>query len=198
MTHPSSSSPPMDPERLEQLISFLQETERLKDTMRRSFTSQGRNESTAEHTWRLSLMVLLFEKELQDIDILRLIKICLVHDLGEVLSGDVPAVEQQADDGRHARERADLITLCAPLPADIRHEILDLWEEYEASETTEAVLAKGLDKLETVLQHGIGRNADDFDYDFNLHYGQAATERHPLTRQIRALADKTTRSRMKD
>nr|WP_321464117.1 HD domain-containing protein [uncultured Cohaesibacter sp.] len=189
---------PMEPERLEKVVTFLQSIEQLKNTLRRSVTSQGRTESTAEHTWRLCMMVLVLQNDLGDVDILKLFKICLIHDLGETLSGDVPAVEQSANDGRHDRERADLITLCAPLPEDIRVEILQLWEEYEASETKEAILAKGLDKLETVFQHGIGQNPSDFNYAFNLDYGRSATDRHALTRQMRELADNITRAKMPD
>lgn len=178
------------------IIEFLQAAERLKNTLRSGITSQGRAESTAEHSWRLSLMVLMFDRELGDCDRLKLLKLCIVHDLGEAISGDVPAIHQKGDDGRHERERADLLQLCGPLPADLRREILDLWDEYNAANTPEAVFAKGFDKLETMLQHVIGRNAPDFDYGFNLTYGLQQTDRHPLIRELRALVDEATRRRM--
>lgn len=189
---------PMDPQRLEGILAFLQGAEKLKDTLRSGATSGGRRESTAEHSWRLCLIVLLLDRELGAVDRLRLMKLCLIHDLGEAISGDVPATEQSADDGRIARERADMATLCAPLPADQRDEILGLWDEYSAGAAPEAALAKGLDKIETVLQHAIGANPADFDYGFNLAYGRDRTESHPLLRQIRARADAATRARMRD
>ena len=184
------------PSRLAAIIDFLQAAEKLKDTLRSGVTSNGRAESTAEHSWRLCLMVMLFDRELADYDRLKLLRLCLVHDLGEAISGDVPATCQSPDDGRAARERADLETLCAPLPDDLRGEILGLWDEYSGGTTPEARLVKGFDKLETMLQHLIGRNAADFDYAFNLTYGTQHTVRHPLLFQIRELVDAATRERI--
>lgn len=178
------------------IIDFLQAAERLKDTLRSGITAQGRAESTAEHSWRLCLMVMMFDRELGDCDRLKLLKLCIVHDLGEAISGDVPAIHQKGDDGRQERERADLVRLCAPLPDDLRGEIVALWDEYNTAASPEAILAKGFDKLETMLQHVVGRNAPDFDYGFNLTYGLEQTDRHPLIRELRALVDEATRKRM--
>ncbi len=178
------------------IVAFLQAAERLKDTLRSGHTAGGRPESTAEHSWRLCLMVLVLERHLPGIDLLRLLKLCLVHDLGEAISGDVPATRQTADDGKAARERADLAALAAPLPGAERTAILGLWDEYDAAATPEAVLAKGLDKIETVLQHAIGANPADFDYGFNLTYGTDRTGAHPLLAALRTLADAATRARM--
>lgn len=179
------------------IIDFLQAAERLKNTLRSGATSEGRAESTAEHSWRLSLMVMMFGRELGDCDRLKLLKLCIVHDLGEAISGDIPAIHQQGGDGRHERERSDLVRLCAPLPEDLRREILALWDEYNAAASPEAILAKGFDKLETMLQHVIGRNPPDFDYGFNLGYGLKQTDGHPLVRELRTLVDQATRRRMR-
>ncbi|BCH22053.1 HD domain-containing protein [Mesorhizobium sp. L-8-10] len=187
----------METSRFVGIIEFLQAAEQLKNTLRSGITSEGRPESTAEHSWRLCLMVMMFDRELGACDRLKLLKLCIVHDLGEAISGDVPAIHQKGDDGRAERERADLIRLCAPLPRDLQREILDLWDEYSAATTPEAVLAKGFDKLETMLQHLVGRNAPDFDYAFNLTYGVKQTDRHPLLRQLRALVDEATSRRVK-
>jgi len=192
----SEGRPEMDGDRLQGIIDFLQAAERLKDTLRSGVTSKGRPESTAEHTWRLCLMVMLLCRELEGCDMLRLLKLCIVHDLGEAISGDVPAIHQTGDDGRAARERIDLTTLCEPLADDLRREIIELWDEYNEASSSEAVYAKGFDKLETMLQHVAGRNAPDFDYEFNLSYGQQQTRRHPLLRQIRRLVDAATLARM--
>ncbi|MEL4072199.1 HD domain-containing protein [Ochrobactrum sp. GPK 3] len=183
---------PVDMGRLEGIVQFIQAAERLKSTLRSGHTAEGRPESTAEHSWRLCLLVTLFDKELGDCDRLRLLKMCLVHDLGEAISGDVPAIHQSADDGRAEREKADLIQLCAPLPDDLRAEILDLWADYNRGTSPEAIFAKGFDKIETMLQHNIGLNPPDFDYAFNLGYGLKQTERHPLLRQFRTLVDAQT------
>jgi len=185
----------MASDRLLGALAFLREAERLKSTLRSGYTSTGRPESTAEHTWRLCLMALVFAEEFGDIDLLRLIKLCIVHDLGEALSGDIPAVLQTEEFDKSAQERADLEVLTGALPPAKRSEILALWEEYEAASSPEAILAKGLDKLETILQHNQGKNPASFDYAFNLGYGQKQTSAHPLLAEIRALLDEETRAR---
>lgn len=187
---------PIDPSRLTAILAFVQAAEQLKDTLRSGITANGRAESTAEHSWRLCLMAMLFDRELAGYDRLKLLRLCIVHDLGEAISGDVPATCQRPDDGRAARERADLATLCAPLPGDLARAILDLWDEYSAAATPEAQMVKGFDKLETMLQHLIGRNAPDFDYRFNLSYGAQHTGKHPLLAQMRGLVDAATRERI--
>jgi len=135
---------------LEGILEFLRATEALKTTFRSGFTSAGERESVAEHAWRLCLMALLIAPSVPDVDFARLIKICVVHDLGEAIGGDIPAPEQArraeaGSSGKSADERRDLVTLVAPLPDALRREILDLWDEYEAASTSEARLAKALD-----------------------------------------------------
>lgn len=185
--------PAISPERMNSVLSFLDEANRLKDTLRSGRTPQGRQESTAEHSWRLCLLAILLAGELKDVDLLKLLKICIVHDLGEAISGDVPATEQRAGDDRAERERADLLTLCAPLPEDLRTEIVSLWDEYAQAASPEAIMAKGLDKIETMLTHTTGKNDDDFDYRFNLDYGLSATNRHPLLMALRHHVDERHR-----
>ena len=185
----------MTGDRLSGALDFLREVERLKSTLRSGYTSTGRPESTAEHTWRLCLMALVFSDEFENIDLLRLIKLCIVHDLGEALSGDIPAVLQTEGSGKSAQERADLEVLTKTLRPTKRAEILALWEEYEAASSPEAILAKGLDKLETILQHNQGQNPASFDYAFNLGYGRKQTAAHPVLAEIRAILDQETRER---
>ena len=177
-------------------LSFLREAEKLKDVLRSSHTSTGRPESTAEHTWRLCLMAIVFADAFDGIDLAKLLKICVIHDLGEALNGDVPAVEQAKDASKSARERADLRELADALDESKRAEIMALWDEYENASSFEGVLAKGLDKLETILQHSQGRNPADFDYEFNLSYGRKQTSAHPLLATIRDVLDQGTRARL--
>ncbi|RVT90542.1 HD domain-containing protein [Sphingomonas crocodyli] len=178
------------------IIAFLQSAERLKDTLRSGRTAQGRSESTAEHSWRLCLMIMAFERDLADHDIARLLKLAVVHDLGEAIHGDTPATEQHLDPDRNERERRDMAKLCALLPDDISGEMLNLWDDYAGARSPEARLVKGFDKLETMLQHLAGRNASDFNYAFNLSYGTAQTNYHPLLRDLRAIVDGWTRERI--
>ena len=184
------------PARLEAACDFLAGAAALKDTLRSGFTPAGRPESVAEHSWRLGLLALVLAGDMEGVDLGRLLCLILVHDLGEAISGDVPAIRQVPGDGRAARERADLEALCAPLPSDVRDRILALADEYAAARTPEAVMAKGLDKCETMLTHAEGANPADFDYAWNLGYGTDATARTPLLAALREVVDARTRARM--
>ncbi len=171
-------------------LAFFRAAEALKDTLRSGHTRSGRPESTAEHSWRLCLMALALEEELPGIDLRRLIELLIVHDLGEAVSGDIPAPAQRGD--KATDERADFASLVGLLPAAARTRLLARWDEYAAAATPEARLAKGLDRLETVLQHVQGANPADFDYGFNLGYGRGFTDAHPLIAALRAPVDRET------
>lgn len=183
------------------LLQFLRDAERLKTVTRSAFTSIGEVESVAEHSWRLALMASLVAPEFPDVDASRLVRMCLVHDLGEAIGGDIPAPEQarrRADgalEGKSAAERRDLLTLVEPLPQSLRDEVLGLWDEYESAATPTAKLAKALDKLETILQHTQGTNPPGFDYRFNLGYGREHTASPPLIATIREILDRATEER---
>lgn len=182
------------------LLDFLRAAERLKTVTRSGYTSTGHSESVAEHTWRLSLMALLLAPEFPELDAARLLKICLVHDLGEAIGGDIPAPEQArraaaGGAGKAQQERRDLEALLRPLAERQRAEILALWDEYDAARTPEARLAKALDKLETILQHTQGDNPPGFDYRFNLGYGREHTAHPPLIAAMRAVLDQATEDR---
>ncbi len=188
----------MHPSELAGVLAFLRASERLKATHRSAYTSDGEQESVAEHTWRLCLMALVLAPEFPNIDFAKLVKICLVHDLGEAVGGDVPAPEQArrraagVATGKGETERRDLITLLSPLPPALKAEIAALWDEYERAQSSEAKLAKALDKLETIMQHTQGKNPPAFDYRFNLEYGRDHTADQPLIAAIRAILDAET------
>ena len=94
---------------LDGVLSFLRSAERLKDMLRSSHTSSGRPESVAEHTWRPCLMALMLRNEFPEVDFSRLIRTCIVHDLGETITGDVPAIEQDAATPKTVKERLGLL-----------------------------------------------------------------------------------------
>jgi len=191
----------MDASELTGILDFLRAAERLKSTTRTGYTSAGTQESVAEHTWRLCLMAVVLAPAFPDVDFAKLVKICIIHDLGEAIHGDVSAPEQARRaasglaTGKSELERRDLLELLAPLPAALRDEIASLWDEYEAAESPEAKLAKGLDKLETIMQHNQGLNPPDFDYRFNLGYGRKHTADIPLIAQVREILDRETEAR---
>lgn len=188
----------MNVEEIENSLSFLRDAEKLKDTLRTAHTSLGRQESTAEHSWRLCLMALVFGRCYPGLDLLKLLKICIVHDLGEAVNGDVPATNLAAGDDKAVNERRDLQLLTKNLPCEVRSEILQLWDEYDSAGSDEALLAKAFDKIETLLQHTQGKNPRNFNHEFNLAYGIKYTNRDPLTAQLRALIDDDTRRLLKN
>jgi putative hydrolases of HD superfamily len=184
----------MQPAELDGILTFLRAAERLKTETRSGWTSAGQAESVAEHTWRLCLMAMVLYGRADGIDAAKLLKMCIIHDLGEAIGGDIPAPAQQPG-SKSPRERADLMELIAPLPSPARQEIEALWDEYEAASSPEARVAKGLDKLETILQHTQGTNPADFDYAFNLSYGRRYTGADPLLSELRARLDAETARR---
>ena len=99
-----------------------------------------------------------------------MLQLCVVHDLGEALGGDVPAIVRDAHPDKSARAPRPVATGPQPGPGGAR--ALALWDEYEAAATPEARAVKALDKMETILQHSQGDNPPDFDYGFNLTYGR--------------------------
>ena len=183
------------------VLEFVRNAERLKTVTRSAYTTTGEVESVAEHSWRVALMAMLLASEFPDVDGARVLRMCVVHDLGEAIGGDVPAPEQARrresgeSEGKSAAERRDLLTLLEPLPAALQDDIVSLWDEYEAAQTREARLAKALDKLETILQHTQGKNPSAFDYRFNLGYGREYTESPPLIAAIRGMLDEATERR---
>jgi putative hydrolase of HD superfamily len=177
------------------VVAFLQQAERLKATRRSGWTSTGEQETVAAHTWRLCLMAMVLSDQFPEVDVDRVIRMLVIHDLGEALHGDIPAPQQAGAGAKAADERRDLLVLLTPLPTTTRDAILELWDEYEACETLEAKLAKGLDKLETIMQHNQGQNPADFDYEFNLEYGRRFTSDDPRLARLRDMLDRETSAR---
>ena len=132
-------------------LDILHVAERLKDTPRHCTTTNGRPESVAEHSWRVSLMASLLRHEFPDLDMDKVVNMCLIHDLGECFTGDIPAfVKTDAD---RKTEDALLEQWVKSLPEELSADISALYKEMEAQETAEAKLYKALDKLEALIQH---------------------------------------------
>lgn len=178
---------------LRKILSFIKSSEKLKSTLRSAHTSTGRTESVAEHTWRLCLMVLVLDNYFPEVNMGRVLKLCIIHDLGEAVNGDIPAPMQSAGTDKSGNEREDFLLLLNDLPGELQHELTKLWDEYDDAATPEAQIAKALDKLETITQHNQGDNPDGFDYSFNLDYGKEYTQGHPVITSIREILDKETK-----
>ena len=135
----------------EKLIEVLSVAERLKDAVRHCYTSGGRHESVAEHSWRITLMAYFVSDEFPEADLLKIMKMCLIHDLGECFTGDIPSFLKT--DADTEKEDALLARWVSSLPAPYCAEMAALYAEMDALETEEAKLYKAMDKLEAVIQH---------------------------------------------
>ena len=134
-----------------EFLQILHVVERLKDTPRHCTTSKGRIESVAEHSWRISLMAMLLKHEFPDVDIDKVVRMCLIHDLGECFTGDIPTFKKSDSD--RDIEHTLLMQWVLSLPQEIANDLSGLYAEMNAQETIEAKLYKAMDKLEAVIQH---------------------------------------------
>ena len=168
-----------------ELLEILHVAERLKDTTRHCTSSKGRPESVAEHSWRLALTALLLRGEFPALDIDRVVAMCLIHDLGECFTGDIPAfLKSEAD---RDTEDSLLRAWVATLPEGVSGELAALYAEMDAQETDEARLYKALDKLEAVIQHNESPLStwSENEYELNLHYADAAVAFSPWLTALR-------------
>lgn len=166
-------------------IDFLGIIEKNKCNTRHSWTSSGRRESVAEHSWRLSVMAMLCADEYPDLDINKLIKMCLIHDFGEAVTGDIPSFLKT--ESHEAEEEKAIKELLSKLPDSYREEFTALFEEMNALETPEAKLYKALDNMEAVVSHNeapISTWIPD-EYQMNLTYGEDKAQWSPWTRALR-------------
>ena len=152
------------------LLSAMHVAEKLKDTTRHSYTPGGRHESVGEHTYRTALMAYFMRDEFPEADMDKVIRMCLIHDLGECFTGDIPTFEKTAEDEK--REEELLYSWVGSLPEPYRTEMSELYEEMTQRKTLEAKIFKALDGLEAVIQHN---EADistwsDHEYELNLNY----------------------------
>ena len=175
-----------------EFLSALHVAERLKDATRHSYTSGGRRESVAEHSWRLALLAYWLGDDFPEADMDKVIRMCLIHDLGEAFTGDIPSFDKTAAD-EDAEER-QLYAWVASLPEPYRTEMDALYREMAAQQTLEARIYKALDNLEAVVQHN---EADlstwtENEYELNLRYGYDKAAFSPLLTAIRdAVRDET-------
>lgn len=166
-------------------LEILHVAERLKDTPRHCTTSHGRRESVAEHSWRITLMAMLLREEFPALDREKLLCMCLIHDLGECFTGDIPAFRKTEEDRK--REEALLDDWVGSLPAPLSGELAALYREMEAQQTPEAKLYKALDKLEAVIQHNESPIStwEENEYELNKTYAFDAVAFSPWLTALR-------------
>ena len=153
------------------LIDTLAVAGRLKDTTRHCYTPGGRHESVAEHSWRITLMAYWISDEFPEANLEKLLKMCLIHDLGEAFTGDIPSFEKT--EVNEEREAELLFKWMKSLPEPFATEMMELYREMEELKTLEARIYKALDNMEALISH----NESDIqtwlplEYDLQMTYG---------------------------
>ena len=177
----------MEDKRLESQIGFIVEIDKLKNIFRQTSLMDGkRRENDAEHSWHLAVMAVLLSEYASErgIDILRIIKMVLTHDLVEIDAGDMFLYDKKGQKSRHEEEQKAADRIFNILPEDQAIELMELWKEFEARKTPEARFAAALDRLQPMLhnyhtrggawkEHGI---TSDMVIEANQHISKGAPE----------------------
>jgi putative hydrolases of HD superfamily len=192
----------MDHERLKRQLEFVVEIDRLKSVIRQTLLiDRSRQENSAEHSWHLAVMVILlseYAKE-KDLDVLRTIKMVLVHDLIEIDAGDTYCYDEKANLDKAEREQQAAERIFNLLPDDQAQELRALWEEFEARKTLEARFGAALDRLQPLLhnlnteglmwqKHGV-RSTQVFSRNRLMEEGAPLLWDHVLTLLEKAMED---------
>ncbi|MGM9635445.1 MAG: HD family hydrolase [Candidatus Avispirillum sp.] len=179
-----------------EFLKVVHLAEKLKCNTRHSYTSSGRRESVAEHSWRLSLMAMLVSSEFPEADTDKVIRMCLIHDLGEAFCGDIPSFEKTAED--ELREIGEFDAWVASFPEPEKTQWQELLCEMNAMESLEAKIYKALDKLEAVIQHDESDISTwiPLEYELNLVYGNENVQFSDYLKELKAEIDKMTREKL--
>ena len=181
-----------------ELLNILSVAERLKCTTRHADTSSGRRESVAEHSWRLTLMAMLLEDEFPTLDMNKVIKMCIIHDLGEAFTGDIATFNKTETDTK--AEDAAYDQWVKTFPPVQKEQFQELLGEMGQLESQEAKLYKALDKLEAIIQH----NESDIsswlplEYALQLNYGSEEVKFSDYLCQLKVEIDTWTRQKIQD
>ena len=183
----------------QEFLHILSRAAQLKTTPRHCYTEENRQESVADHSWRIALMAMLLsgESEFQDTDMNRVIRMCLIHDLGEAFTGDIPTFEKTASDVQN--EDALFLEWVGAFPTAQKTEWLALLDEMEKLETKEAKTYKALDKLEALISH----NESDLstwlplEYDLQFTYGKENVQFSEYLKALSACIDDWTREKIR-
>lgn len=178
------------------IINFIEEVEKLKSVVRTAWTSSGRRESTAEHSWRLALFACVIAQYLPELNISKVIIMSLIHDIGEIYEGDISAALEPDKDEKYNTEYQAAHAVFTLLSNSQAKNMMDIWVEYNDNLTPEAKLVKALDKAETIIQHNQGNNPKDFNYEFNLEYGKNYFEYNDILKQLRVIIDEKTKQKI--
>lgn len=153
--------------RLDQQIRFLNEADKLKSTLRATTLCDGsRRENSAEHSWHLTLYALVLADQAgPEVDVNRVIKMLILHDLVEIDAGDNPIFGEYDATEMEAQEQAAADRIFGLLPDDLRDGLRAIWEEFEAAETPTAQFAKSLDRFQPPMQNLVAGGGSWIEYE---------------------------------
>lgn len=168
-----------------ELLEAMAVAVRLKDTTRHCYTEKGRHESVAEHCWMAALMAFFLQDEFPEADMDKVIRMCLIHDLGEAFTGDIPTFEKTEENER--TEEQLLREWVAALPKVCRDEMTALYDEMERRESLESRIYKAIDNLEAVIQHNFSDLSTWIprEYELNKTYGDDKVAFSPYLTALR-------------
>lgn len=180
---------------LKKILQFLHTVERLKTVRRKiNISDNSRAESPAEHSWRVALMAFIIHHDQKlDLDLLKALKIILVHDIVEVYADDIWIIDKNNRseiEKKKERESTAAEKIYSQLPSDLKNELFNLWEEFENHSSKEAKFAFALDKIEVMLQRTDlhAKNWEDINIiDIALHWADESVEEFPELTEIRDL-----------
>ena len=156
-----------------QLFELFSELEKLKTVQRQNITADhGRNENSAEHSWHIALMAVLMEEYVPQLDLLKTVKMLLIHDLGEMYAGDTSVFDNEARIAAESEERNGMVKFLQKLPEARRKHIMNLWEEYLSGTSEEARFARTLDALQPLINwaHLAPENSNPYEINASMIY----------------------------
>ncbi len=150
-----------------ELLNSLMIAERLKDTTRHCYTSKGRHESVAEHSWMMTVMAFFMKNEFPNADMNKVIQMCIIHDLGECFTGDIPTFMKTKE--QECKEENLLNKWVESLPESTQLEMKLLYKEMKERQSVESKIYKAIDSLEALIQHNLSDISTWSENEFTLN-----------------------------
>lgn len=181
-----------------ELLEILKVCEKLKENTRHCVLSNGRIESVAEHSWRMTMMAFFMQDEFDHLDFKKIYEMCLIHDLGEAFTGDIPTFVKSTQDEKN--EESVLSTWVNSISEPYRAALKNLYKEMEAQETLESRVYKSLDKLEALISH----NESDIstwlplEYGLQREYGNEVVKDIPYLQHLRNTVRKESNQKIEE
>lgn len=175
------------------LLDALMAAERLKDTTRHCYTAKGRHESVAEHSWMMTLMAFFMRDEFPEADMDKVIRLCIIHDLGEAFTGDIPTFDKTKNDEKTEDELLD--DWMQSLPEGYAEEMKALYHEMNERKTLEGRIYKAIDGLEALVHHNISDLSTWIPKEYELN-GTYADDKVMFSEYLMALREEIRKDTM--